>query len=189
MRNVRGILFLDYVRILRRSGAKHLSTYLSPEDLILLGQQIDLGTWYPMDTFERFGLAILGEVVGRDVDAIRRWGHSQIPPMLSFFPGLCADADPRDTIIRFGNLMGSLFDFDAVTVEAVDDASASIRIAYGMSAAAEEAASWQTLGFFEALVEAAGGVEVEGTFIEKGWERPKWATALELSWSRPPPKP
>jgi CheY-like chemotaxis protein len=179
---VRGILFLDYVRMLRRSGSSQLSRYLNPEDLELLTRQVDIAEWYPMATFERFGLAILGEVVGSEVDSIRLWGRSQIPQILSFFPELRAEGDPRDTVIRFGNLLLSLFDYPAVTVETVDDESAVIRIGYGMGPAAEEAASWQTLGFFEALVEGSGGEQARGEFTVASWKTPGKPTSLLLRW-------
>ena len=185
MKQVRGVLFLDYVRMLRKSGSPNLSKHLVAEDFVLLGQQIDLGAWYPMSAFERFGLAILAEVVGGEVDSVRLWGRSQIPQILNFFPELCAEGDPRDTIIRFANLMGSLFDYPSVSVDDVSDEHASIRITFGMGAVAEEAASWQTFGFFEALVEAAGGVHVRGEFTRKSWKDPSVATRLDMEWQRP----
>jgi CheY-like chemotaxis protein len=184
MRQVRGVLFLDYVRMLRRSGSPNVGGHLQPADLELLSSQVDLGAWYPMETFERFGLAILAGVVGREVDSIRLWGRSQIPQILSFFPDLRAAGDPRDTIIRFSNLLGSLFDFPAVTLDQASDDRASVRISYGMGAIAEEAASWQTLGFFEALIEESGGGNVRSQFIRKSWITPGQTTLVELNWTR-----
>ncbi|MBS2031713.1 MAG: response regulator [Deltaproteobacteria bacterium] len=185
MKQVRGVLFLDYVRMLRKSASQNLARHLQPADLDLLSQQVDLGAWYSMDVFERFGLAILAEVVGGEVDSVRLWGRSQIPQILSFFPELCADGDVRDTIIRFANLMGSLFDYPAVTVEDVSDEHATIGVAYGMGSKAEEAASWQTFGFFEALVEQAGGEHVHGKFTRMSWKDSKTPTRLDLEWRRP----
>jgi hypothetical protein len=182
MGNVRGIFFLDYVRMLRRSGSQNLAQHLQPADLELLHQQIDVGAWYPMETFERFGLAILAEVVGHDLEAARLWGQAQIPQILTFFADLKAQGDPRDTILRFATLMGSLFDYPAVTVDRVHDGEALIRIDYGMSARAEEAASWQTCGFFEALAEAAGGTGVRGSFAREAWKAGP-PTQLLVVWS------
>jgi CheY-like chemotaxis protein len=189
MRQVRGILFLDYVRMLRRSGSPNLARHLRPEELALLTQRIDLGAWYPMETFERLGLAILSEVVGGEVDAVRLWGRSQIPQILGFFPELRAEGDARDTLIRFNNLMGSLFDFPAVELEEINDEAASLRIAYGMGPAAEEAASWQTFGFYEALAEAAGAEQVRGRFTRMSWKTPGGPTTLALEWTPAAPRP
>jgi hypothetical protein len=60
-----------------------------------------------------------------------------------------------------------------------------VRIAYGMSPAAEEAASYQTMGFFDRLVELAGGEEVRARFSEPGLAGAK-ATTLVVDWRKPP---
>lgn len=185
MRRVRGILFLDYVKMLRRSGSSRLERVLRPEDLELLRGQVDVSAWYPMSSFERFGLAILDEI-GSQLDAVRLWGRAQIPQILAFFPTLRAEGDPRDTIIRLGNLLLSLFDFQAVSVEDVDDETATIQIAYGMCARAEEAACFQTQGLFEALIEAAGGANASGHFEKRGWQSPEGRTLLSLAWTAAP---
>ena len=53
-----------------------------------------------------------------------------------------------------------------------------------MGATAEEAASYQTLGFFEGLLELAGAKDIRGSFREKAWSgAPR--TILDLKWLTP----
>lgn len=165
-RHVRGVLFVDYVKMLRRERAvERAARYLQPEDARFLTERLELDGWYPMATFERLGLAILHEIVGLETDAIRLWGRGQIATLLTFLPDLAAAGDPRDAVIRLQNFMLSLFTFPALTVESVDDESASIAVSYGMSPEAELAATWQTIGFFEELVHSSGGQRVQCSLV------------------------
>ena len=58
-RRVKGTLFVDYVRMLRSRREMDWSKHLTAVDLGYLVQRIDPDGWYPMETFERMGLAIL----------------------------------------------------------------------------------------------------------------------------------
>lgn len=189
VRRVRGVLFADYVRIIRRQVASWREK-VAPEDRALLEQHVDLEQWYPMDTFERLGLIILEHVVAHETDAIRLWGREQVQAVLSFFPELANPSDPRDSVMRFQNFLASLFDFPAVVVESVEDEAALVRVEYGMHPAAEEAASWQTVGFFEELLTASGARQVSGSLRSRAWAGDA-QTIAALSWvdARHSPQP
>jgi hypothetical protein len=51
-----------------------------------------------------------------------------------------------------------------------------------MSPIAEEAASTQTLGFFERLVELAGGGAISARFTSRSWANDP-RTLIEINWS------
>lgn len=180
MGQVRGILFADYVRMLRREFPSWRDVF--PADVrAVLETRVDLDAWYPMEHFEKLGLLILEHVVGRERDSVRLWGRWTVQAVLGFIPELANADDPRDSVMRFQNFLASLFDFPALTVESVDDESAVLRIEYGMSAPAEEAASWQAVGFFEELVVASGGRKVTVTLTEAKWEGAP-TTRVTLGW-------
>ena len=161
-RQVRGILFLDYVRMLRRyQVAERAKAHLLPDEARILTDRVDPTAWYSMETFERLGLAILHEIVLDEVDVIRLWGRSQLPNLLAFFPALATAAGPSEAVVRLSSFIQSLFDFACLSVERVDDVSTSVFVNYGMSPAAEEAAVRQTMGFFEELITTHGGGAVE----------------------------
>ena len=50
-----------------------------------------------------------------------------------------------------------------------------------MGKVAEETASWQSMGFFEGLLEAAGAREIHARFLTKAWDGAD-KTILELYW-------
>ena len=178
---VRGVLFVDYVRMVRGQKRVDWKKHLKDEDLSIISQNIDPDGWYPMATFERLGLAILAEIGHGQLEGVRMWGRFQVEPVRKHFRDLVAPNDPRDTMMRFDVLAECFFDGEALRVDTVEDDHASVVVAYGMSPKAEETASHQSLGFFERLVEVAGGKNVEATFKKRSWAGDD-KTLIELHW-------
>ena len=163
---------------------------IAPEDRALLETRIDPEQWYPMQTSERLGLLILEHVVGRETDAIRLWGRTQVQTILAFFPELAKVDEPREAVVGLQHLLEGLFDFPAVAVEQVEGEHAVLSFAYGMSAPAEEAVTWQTVGFFEELLTAAGAREVASALLERAWDSAP-RTRVSMTWlsKRATPRP
>jgi hypothetical protein len=180
-RHVKGTLFVDYVRMLRGCKGVDWSRYLRPEDLSYLVRRIEADSWYPMESFERMGLAILAEVAHGDLEAVRTFGRVSIDWLCQQHPTLLAPSDPRDTVMRFHVLRRSFFDYGALEISSLSDGEASLHVRYGMGAKAEEAASWQTLGFFERLLEVAGARDVTAWFSTRSWAGDA-GTMIQLRW-------
>jgi hypothetical protein len=159
---------------------------LAPEDVPYLSQKIDPDEWYPMATFERMGNAILREVADGHVEAVRMWGRISVDALSAKHPSLVAQGDPVDTLRRFHVMRKTFFDFDAIEVKALTEEEATIAIRYHMGKPAEEAACFQTMGFFERLLEVGGASTVSGTFTRTSWtqqgDTPEGDTLLTLHW-------
>lgn len=181
---MKGILFSDYVRMIRSHKSVQWSRHLANEDLDLLKQKIDPQGWYSMASFERMGNAILREVANENLDAVRMWGALSVEQLRFATPNLVVPGNPAETLMRFRVLRATFFDFDALVVTTLADDHARIVIHYHMEAYAEEAASWQTLGFFEALLEVAGAKDLNAAFVGKSWLGDE-QTLLALHWSLP----
>jgi CheY-like chemotaxis protein len=156
--------------------------HVTLEERAALETRVKADEWYSMATFEQLGLRILEHVVGHETDSIRLWGRGQVQTLLGFVPEIANVDDPRDSLMRFPNFFGTLFDFPALRVESVDDSDALICIDYGMSPRAEEAASWQAAGFFEELIAASGGHSVRIAFETTSWTG-EASTRLRLTWN------
>ncbi len=180
-RRVKGVLFVDYVRMLRTHRGASRSPHLEPEDLSFLEQSVDMTGWYPMAAFERMGLAILESVAQRDLERVRQWGRGSVVSVAASVEHLVVDGDPRESLMRLHSFRRGFFDFEALSMLQVNDTSVEAQIGYGMSPAAEEAAAVQTQGFFEGLIELAGGSLVESGFQESSW-RGDPRTVLRLEW-------
>ena len=182
MRGVKGTLFVDYVRMLRAKKDVDWSAYLAPQDMLYLEERISPDDWYPMATFERMGIAILEEVAYKSLELVEQWGRFSIDRLCQIHPNLVAVGDPRESLMRFQVLRQSFFDYPALVMQEITDGEALLAIAYGMGPRAEEAASHQTLGFFERLLEVSGAKDIKVAFTSKSWEgAPK--TVLSMQWA------
>jgi hypothetical protein len=187
-RQVKGVLFADYVRMMRATKSVAWADHLAPQDMQWLTQRIEPFSWYPMETYERFGLAILDHIARGDFQAVRQWGRYTIDELQGLEPELFSARDPRETFMRFQILRQTLFDFPAAEVVAIRDGKVILDLCYGMSARAEEAAAWQSIGFLERLMELSGAENVDATFERMTWEGAP-STRIVVTWSPPPSMP
>jgi hypothetical protein len=183
-RHVRGVLFVDYVRMLRSQKDVDWSQHLPPEDVAYLGTKIEPEAWYPMATFERLGNEILRTTARGQLFTVQLWGRYSAGQLRVAHPTLLAPLDPIETVNRFRVMRQTFFDFSALDVPLLHDDEAHVVIHYYMGMPAEEAASYQTLGFFEGLLELAGARDIEGTFTEKSWAGDR-RTLAQLHWNLP----
>jgi hypothetical protein len=184
MRQVKGVLFLDYVRMLKAHKGVEWSAILPPSDVPYLDQKVDTTGWYPMETFERMGNAILKFVAGGQLLPVQLWGRFSAAQMRTMNPMLLAPDDPVETLHRFKVMRATFFDFAALEILMLHEGEAQIEIRYHMGMPAEEAAAVQTMGFFEGLLELAGAKDIESKFREKSWTN-NARTVLGLRWTNP----
>ena len=78
----------------------------------------------------------------------------------------------------------TFFDFPALEVPVLHEEEAQIVVRYHMGMPAEEAASYQTMGFFEGLLELAGARELYAAFRERSWAGDP-RTLIALRWRNP----
>jgi hypothetical protein len=181
---VRGILFVDYVRMLRAHKGVDWKAHLTVEDMRYLGEHIDPDAWYPMETFERMGNAILATVASGSLTPVLMWGRLQASQLRMANPMLLAQNDPVESLNRFRVMRQTFFDFEALEVLLLHDDEAQIAIRYYMGMPAEEAASVQTVGFFEGLLGLAGARDIRSNFREKSWAGDA-RTRVDLTWISP----
>ena len=181
---VRGTLFVDYVRMIRRRKDVDWYSRLPPEDVPYLLNAVVPDQWYPMEVFERLGNAILSATAPGNFDAVRMWGRLSAGPLADQHPGLVAPRDPVETLRRFKVLRGTFFDFEALDMPLCVEGQAHLVISYYMGKMAEEAASNQTMGFCEALLQLADATEVQAEFAERSWAGDP-RTLLVLRWKSP----
>jgi hypothetical protein len=168
--------------MLRSRKGVDWSRHLLPEDLGYLSERIQPGTWYPMATFERMGVAILAEIAGGDLGLVRTFGQTSIDGLIAQHPSLVALENPFESLIRFQVLRRSFFDYRALELIDLLEARALALVCYGMGAVAEEAATHQTMGFFDRLLELSGARDVEVTCPAKSWAGDA-RTLIDMRWS------
>jgi hypothetical protein len=177
-------LFAEYVRMIRSNKQHDWRARLEAEDLPFLDARVDPAGWYPMATFERFGNAILHYVALDDLQAVRMWGRFSVDELRAAHPALVVPGDPIETLQRFRVMRATFFDFPALEITMLLDDQAEVVISYHMGAHAEEAASFQTLGFFERQLELAGATNVSAKLAQRSWAGDA-RTLLQLNWDPP----
>jgi hypothetical protein len=183
-RRVRGSLFSEYVRMIRRAKNVDWDRVLPPGDLIYLRERIDADGWYPMATFERFGVAILSHIEETTLDAVRLWGAFSAAQFAREHPELIAPGDPAETLMRLKVQRATLFDFPAFDIQLLEERLAHIEVDYRMGPVAEEAACHQTMGFCEGVLSLAGVSNISASFQERSWAG-GLQTLIVLAWSPP----
>ena len=181
-KKVKGILFLDYVRMIKSKKDADWRNYLLAQDLLFLDQKIIESEWYPFDTFERMGVGIIHEIGRDDMQTVRLWGRLTVDSLFSQFRSLICEGDPRESLVRFQVLRRSFFNFEAIDIQVLFGTFVKFKINYGMCQNAEEAASYQAQGFFERLLELSGAGEIKSEFTAKSWEGAP-ASILEFNWN------
>lgn len=179
---MKGILFADYVRMIRACKDVAWERHLLPSDLEVVHTKIDPSAWFPMEIFERLGNAILHEVAHGELEAVRMWGKYSVDQIHAAMPTIVAPGDPVETLNRFRVLRSTYFDFDALDLPMLLSHRVHVVVGYHMGNPAEEAASMQTLGFFERLLEVAGAMAVDSRFVERVWAGDR-RTLFEISWT------
>src|SRR5439155_21990211 len=105
--------------------------------------------WYPMETFERFGVAILSELAEATLDTVRVWGRFSASQYCAEHPDLVASNDPVESLMRLKVMRSTLFDFPAFDMPMLIESHAHVVVTYHMGPRAEEAACHQTMGLCE----------------------------------------
>jgi hypothetical protein len=137
--------------------------------------------WYPFDTFERLGIGIVKEYADENMQTVRVWGRTQVHDLIKTHKDLICEGDAAETLMRYHVLRKSFFTFSAVDLVSINADYAKLRISYNMSRLAEEAATYQTLGFFEGLLTLSGATDIRFQFTSSLWKGDAY-TVLELEW-------
>jgi len=108
-------------------------------------------------------------VANKDMRAVHMWGRFSADQLRAVHPMLVADGDAVETMNRFRVMRATFFDFEALDIPMLTDEQAHVHINYYMGPEAEEAASMQTLGFFERQLELAGAKEVGSRWLSRSY--------------------
>ena len=180
-RNVKGTVFIDYVRMIKKRKDVDWTAYLEPRDVELLGRRIEVDEWYPLDTFERMGLAIFDRIAGGQMELVYQWGRYNMDGLFEIHDNLIVKGDPMESLMRLHVFRSSFFDFDAVRLEDLMGNEATLKIDYGFGKLAEEASANQTVGFFERLLELSGARNIRCEYTRRSWQDEP-PTIVRLRW-------
>ncbi len=180
-KHIKGTLFLDYVRMIKKRKNVDWSKYLTPEDFEIINQMILPSQWYPLESFQRMGVAVFHEIAQGDMETVREWGRRSMDELLKTYKNLGVKGDPHDTLEKFKILRSRFFDFEGLEFVSRTEKSVSIRLDLAFEGVAEEAYAFQMTGSIERLLELSNAKNISRRFVKRAWEGDN-ETILEFSW-------
>jgi hypothetical protein len=180
-KHVKGTLFLDYVRMIKKRKDTDWSKYLEPEDRKIIEGQVLPSNWYTLDSYQRMGLAVFNEIAGGDPQVVREWGKRSLEELTKVYQNLVQEGEPIKSLERFQTLRARFFDFEGLGVEPRPGNRVHVMVDMAFEAVAEEAYAYQMAGSFERLLELSGAKNVKWKFHQKAWEGDQ-GTVIDLSW-------
>lgn len=180
-KHVKGVLFLDYVRMIRKRKEVDWDRYLTAEDRDVLARMILPSQWYPLETYQRCGVAVLHEIAAGDVQVVRSWGRQSMDELIKIYKNLIKSDDALDSLKKFQVLRSRFFDFEAVQVKPGEGKKVEIKVDTSFGGVADEAYAYQMLGSFERFLELSGAKNIQHRFLQKAWEGAA-DSVIELGW-------
>jgi len=182
MRRVKGSIMLDFVKVVHR--ARHLpwDRYLTAQDFELVESMILPSSWYPLETYQRIGLAVyelLGQ--GRPENA-RRWGQESMARLMEgVYQKALLKGDPLEAIKSFITLRKTLIDFGEFALNPIGPGQVEFIMFEVNEIPGLEPFSHMFVGNMEKLAAANGGREVTVEFSDQRRnDRP--ARVFQIRW-------
>jgi len=181
VKHVKGTLFLDYVRMIRKRKNVDWNKYLTPADQKVLSQMILPSEWYPLETYQHCGVAVLHEIAGGDVEVVRAWGRASMDELMKIYKNLAQETDPHKALEKFQVLRKRFFDFEALEVTSQGGNCVQVKVDVAFGQVADEAYAYQILGTLERLLQSSGAKNIQFQFVQKAWQGAPHSV-IELSW-------
>lgn len=180
-KQVKGTLFRDYVKMIKKS--KHIDWtkhFTEPEmeylKLIILPME-----WYPYEIYQKYGAAIFQQIAGGKPELAMAWGKASMDELARLYKDrLVEEGNPLSSLEKFKKLNRRFFDFDGFEIIIQNPNHADIIVDASFGTLGVQGYSHQMLGSFQRLIELSGA-QVKGEFSKKVWEGDE-QTVIKLSW-------
>jgi len=180
-RYVKGSLFLDFIKMIRGNPDLPWSDHLAPQDLDLIDQMILPASWYPMESFQRIGLAIFKLVVKENYELLRAYGRSLADKLHEENPGMVCEGRPSGTLEKHRTIQERQYSFEITRAEEVGPGHIIVHIYTTPEEVGVKMMIEINSGMVERLIELSGGRNIKVRLIEAVWEGAD-KSSLEVKW-------
>jgi len=109
---VKGRLFIDLVKLVRKNKDQPWHRYLTPEDMAIVNDMIIPSAWYPLGTFRRVGKAAVELIGGSDPQKAEQWGMESVDKIpTDLYKSFFEKNDPKAAVKNYVNINQKCFDF------------------------------------------------------------------------------
>ncbi len=160
-RMVKGSVLVDFVKVIQATKHIEWDKYLLPEDLELTRSMVIPSNWYPMEAYQRMGLAVWKLVAGENEGIARTFGKQAMQKLLDGpYRRLLKQDDPHLAMQKFMELRQTLFNFSDFEMQQTGERSIRVTIKGPLDYEGLEIFTILVGVHFEVLVEANLGRNV-----------------------------
>ncbi len=181
-RKVKGTMLIDQVKQIRANKDKDWDKYLKPEDREIISGRILPSTWYPLELYQRCGLAVFQVLGGGNPDLARLRGKIRGKELFGdVYKNIVAKKDPMTALRSFVKIYGGLFNFSTIELEKIEEKHAIIKHDYDPEDPGNMPYCYTLMGHLDVLVEMTGGKNVKIELTSKQWEGAP-VTIFDITW-------
>jgi len=183
-RFVKGSVLVDYVKLMRASPQLPWADHLAPADLEQLQQMILPASWYPVELFQRLGLAVFKLVSKESYEVVRNFGRFLAEQMNAQNPGLVVKDRPRDTLNKYQVIQDRLFSYKVVEIQEQGPGRLIFQANFLPQNVGIQLYMEATAGTLGRLIEFSGGRNVRTRLLEGMWQGGN-SNTMEVTWEEP----
>jgi len=179
--NVKGSVFIDLVRIIKKDKSGVYDKYLTNKDREIIRPKMWPNGWYPYETYKHCLGAIFEVVAKNDLKVAKEWGRTICQAvMTSVYTGLLKDCDPFSFIKQFESINRSFYDFGETEIVAEGENRALYKLS---SFDAKFVPLYYIMqGWMERGLELSGAKNIKCEFVTKSWKGDPF-TSMRFTWT------
>jgi hypothetical protein len=179
---VKGSLFIDFARTIKKDKSGVYDAYLTDTDREIISQRMWPSTWYPFETFKHCVKAVFEVIAKNDLQVVKEWGRAFFEPIITTtYMSFLKERDPFSFIKQFETINRSLFNFGKTEIVA----EGKNRAVYTLSSFDAKFVPLYYIiqGCIERGLELCGAKNIKSEFITKSWEGHPF-TSMRFTWKR-----
>jgi len=128
-RKCKGSVILDMVKVIRAFKDLPWDEYLEPRDRKIIDSMVIPTEWYPVDSYQRMGLAVYELVAKGNTEALEAFGRQAMDELFQGpYKPFLDKKDPQEALKRFLELRKSIFNFSRMRAERTGPKSSRVVI-------------------------------------------------------------
>ncbi len=180
-RNVKGSIFIDVVKTIKKDKSGVYDTYLTLEEWKILSQQIMPSTWYPYETYKTCLKAIFEIIAKNDFRVAKEWGRTSCQNIMpSIYSSVLKNCSPLSFLKKFETVYRSYYDFG--NTEIVEEGKTQAVYKLSEFDAQFTVIHYTIRGWIERGLELCGAKHVKSEFVTKSWEGQPF-TSIRFTWT------
>ena len=180
MASIKGIILVNWVKVIRADKTGLYDKHLTEADRKIIQSTIFSTSWYPFDTFQRLFKMVTEEFQVNDRETIEKWGYDYAEKLLVTLSHLFVNETSVVHTIRGYSGVEKVF-FDTGSFEASFTGEKTAQIKVSDFPNDFTGFYYMTGGWYTKVFELGGAKSVTHRYLKKSWQGEPH-TIIEYSW-------